>query len=148
MGALGACTVMTLRLYAEHKGIPLEGVHVALRFERIYAKDCEDCAKEVQEQPGKIQHIARDITVTGDLSDEQVDRMLYIAGHCLVHLTLTEGPHIADTDRPDARLSERRRCVNEEPKTVKGRVEVEIHNAQISDRPPHEYLNRTRSTDL
>lgn len=76
--ALGACTSMTLRMYAELKKIPLKNVHVALRHEKI----------EIEGR-GKFDYIHREITLSGDLTDEQRVRMLEIANRCPVHRTLT-----------------------------------------------------------
>jgi uncharacterized OsmC-like protein/alpha-beta hydrolase superfamily lysophospholipase len=85
LAGLGACTSMTLRLYAEHKGLPLERVSVALRHSRIHAKDCEDC----ETKEGKIDRIDRVLTLTGNLDADQRKRLLEIADKCPVHRTLT-----------------------------------------------------------
>lgn len=84
LGALGACTGMTLRMYADRKEWPLETVTVQLAHEKIHAKDCEHCESE----SGKVDRITRTIDVTGDLSDQQRDRLLEIAEKCPVHRTL------------------------------------------------------------
>jgi putative redox protein len=83
--SLGACTSMTMRLYAKRKGWPLEAVRVRLRHDRIYAKDCADC----ETKAGQIDRIDRAIEMTGPLSDEQRGRLLEIADKCPVHKTLT-----------------------------------------------------------
>jgi putative redox protein len=85
LAGLGACTAMTLRLYADHKSVPLERVSVALKHSRIHASDCEDC----ETREGKIDRIDRVLTLTGDLSAEQRKRLLEIADKCPVHRTLT-----------------------------------------------------------
>ncbi|MCA9626243.1 MAG: alpha/beta fold hydrolase [Myxococcales bacterium] len=82
--ALGACTTMTVRLYADHKGLPLEDVQVDLRHEKVDASECPDC----QMKTGKIDKIEREIRLTGDLTDEQRTRLLEIANRCPVHRTL------------------------------------------------------------
>lgn len=82
--ALGACTTMTLRMYAEHKKLPLDKVSVRLRHGKIHAKDCETC----ETRDGKIDRIEREITLTGDLDAEQRQRLLEIADRCPVHRTL------------------------------------------------------------
>jgi uncharacterized OsmC-like protein len=92
LAALGACTSMTLQLYAKHKGIPLEKVQVSLRNARIHAKDCETC----DSKEGKIENIERYISLTGPLTDEQKQRLLEIARRCPVHKTLTSEIVIKD----------------------------------------------------
>ncbi len=84
LGALGACTSMTLRMYADHKKLPLDGVRVTLSHKKIYAKDCSEC----ETQTGKIDRIDRVVEVEGDLTDEQRQRLLEIADKCPVHRTL------------------------------------------------------------
>jgi putative redox protein len=84
LAGLGACTSMTLRLYAEHKKIPLERVSVMLAHSKIHAQDCEEC----ETREGKIDRIDRAITLTGELSDDQRARLLEIADKCPVHRTL------------------------------------------------------------
>ena len=85
LGALGACTTITLRMYADRKGWPLEDVKVTLRHEKIHAKDCAECESE----KGMVDRIERDIQLSGPLSDEQRERILAIADKCPVHKTLT-----------------------------------------------------------
>ncbi len=84
LAALGACTSMTVRLYADLKQIPLKRTQVRLRHEKIYAKDCAEC----ETREGKIDRIERVITFEGDLSAEQRARLLEIADKCPVHRTL------------------------------------------------------------
>lgn len=84
LGALGACTSMTLRLYANHKKLPLEGVRVRLRHAKIHAVDCAHC----EEKTGKIDRVEREIEVLGPLTEEQRLRLLEIADKCPVHRTL------------------------------------------------------------
>jgi putative redox protein len=92
LAALGACTSMTLQLYARRKAWPLEKVEVSLRQSHIHAKDCEEC--NVKE--GKIERIERFISLTGPLTDDQRERLLEIAQKCPVHKTLSGGVMIKD----------------------------------------------------
>jgi uncharacterized OsmC-like protein/alpha/beta superfamily hydrolase len=85
LAALGACTSMTLRVYANYKKLPLEGVRVRLRHGKIYAVDCARC----ETKEGKIDRIEREIEVLGELTEEQRLRLLEIANKCPVHRTLT-----------------------------------------------------------
>ena len=82
--ALGACTSMTLRMYADRKEWPLQDIRVRLRHEKIHAEDCKQCETET----GKVDRITRTITLEGDLGDEQRARLLEIADRCPVHRTL------------------------------------------------------------
>jgi putative redox protein len=92
LAALGACTSMTLQLYARRKLWPLEKVEVRLRHSRIHAEDCEDCSTK----EGRIDRIERHISLTGQLSEEQRARLLEIAGRCPVHRTLSSEISIKD----------------------------------------------------
>jgi putative redox protein len=85
LAALGTCTAMTLRMYADRKEWPLEGVRVRLHHEKIHAKDCADCLTET----GKIDRIEKTLEVLGPLSNEQRERLHEIADRCPVHRTLT-----------------------------------------------------------
>jgi putative redox protein len=93
LASLGACTSMTLLMYAKRKGWPLERVEVTLTHDRIHAKDCADCATE----EGHISEIRREIHVFGPLGPEQHARLLQIAAMCPVHRTLTAEIKIRDT---------------------------------------------------
>jgi len=92
LAALGACTSMTLQLYAKHKGIPLEKVEVSLKNSRIHAADCQTC----DSKSGHIHQIERFISLTGPLNEEQKQRLLEIAQRCPVHRTLTSEIVIKD----------------------------------------------------
>jgi putative redox protein len=95
LAGLGACTSMTVRMYADRKGWPLERVRVTLRHSRIHAKDCADC----ETTKGWIDHIDRDVELAGDLDDTQRQRLLDIAERCPVHQTLTSEVDIATSLR-------------------------------------------------
>lgn len=82
--ALATCTTMTLKMYASHKKLDLRSVTVRVTHGKIHAKDCADC----ETQNGKIDEFQRELTIDGDLSDEQRNRMLEIADRCPVHRTL------------------------------------------------------------
>jgi len=84
LASLGACTAMTLRMYAARKGLPLDGVIVQLRHDRIHASDCETC----ETQDGKLDRIQREIQLQGALDTAQRARLLEIAERCPVHRTL------------------------------------------------------------
>lgn len=85
VAGLGACTSMTLRMYADRKEWPLKRVSVSLHHIKDYTDDCEGCVKgEAQ----KIDIITRELTLEGDLDESQRARLLEIADRCPVHQTL------------------------------------------------------------
>ncbi|WP_415882103.1 alpha/beta fold hydrolase [Neptuniibacter sp. QD72_48] len=81
---LGACTSMTIRMYARHKQLPLEHVQVDVIHDKIHAEDCSSC----EQSGGKVDQFVRRITLIGDLSEEERQRLLDIADRCPVHKTL------------------------------------------------------------
>jgi putative redox protein len=85
LSGLGACTSMTMRMYADRKALPLDRVTVTLSHRKIHAKDCADCETKV----GMLDHIERVIAIEGDLDAEQRQRLMEIADKCPVHRTLT-----------------------------------------------------------
>lgn len=91
--ALGACTSMTLRLYAERKGWKLGRIAVEVRHDRVHAEDCAGC----EDKPARIDRFRRRIAVDGALEDEQRARLVEIAGKCPVHRTL-EGEVRVETE--------------------------------------------------
>ena len=93
LAALGSCTSITLRMYADRKGWPLEGVTVRLRHNKIHAEDCAECETRV----GKIDQIDRQIGLVGPLDEEQRQRLLQIANMCPVHRTLHAEVHVTST---------------------------------------------------
>ncbi len=84
LASLGACTSMTLRMYAARKKWPLEQVTVSLRHSRIHAEDCADC----ETRTGQLDRVERRIHLTGDLDEQQRQRLLDMADRCPVHRTL------------------------------------------------------------
>ncbi|MEW5707604.1 bifunctional alpha/beta hydrolase/OsmC family protein [Pelomicrobium sp. G1] len=84
LASLGACTSMTLRMYADQKGWPLERVAVELKHEKIHAADCETC----ETKEGRVDRIERVIELEGALDEAQRGRLLEIANKCPVHRTL------------------------------------------------------------
>ena len=84
LASLGACTSMTVRLYAQRKGWDLQRVIVRLQHSRIHAEDCVDC----ETKEGFLDRIDREIELTGRLDDAQKQSLLEIAERCPVHRTL------------------------------------------------------------
>lgn len=96
MAALGACTSMTVRMYAERRQWPLEKVHVQLTFSRIHAIDCDDGNHE----KGMVSRIEREIAFVGDLSEIQRERLMHVANNCPVHRALAPTIEISSTLKP------------------------------------------------
>ena len=96
--SLGSCTAMTIRIVAERRGWPLEGVVVGLRHRRVHEKDCETCATE---RVG-IDQFDRWIELSGPLTEDQRAALLQIADRCPVGQTLTRGVRIAAVAPPPA----------------------------------------------
>ena len=92
LAALGACTSMTIRMYANRKGWPLEDVHVQLEHSRQHGADCENC----EDANSKVEVITRAIKLSGPLDEGQRERLIEIANRCPVHRTL-EGDLRIDT---------------------------------------------------
>ena len=90
LAGLGACTSMTMRLYADRKSLPLERTTVTLKHSKIHAQDCAEC----ETRDGMLDQIDRVIAMEGDLDAEQRKKLLEIADKCPVHRTLTSEIHI------------------------------------------------------
>ena len=84
LAALGTCTAMTVRMYANRKRLDLARVSVRLKHEKIHAEDCEHC----ETREGRLDRIERDLQLAGNLSDNERDDLLRIADRCPVHRTL------------------------------------------------------------
>ncbi|MBK8173723.1 MAG: alpha/beta fold hydrolase [Rhodospirillales bacterium] len=84
LAALGACTAMTIRMYADRKGLPLDKVSVTLRHAKVHAEDCAEC----ETRQGMLDRIEREITLDGALDDAARAKLLEIADKCPVHRTL------------------------------------------------------------
>ena len=96
LAALGACTGMTIRMYARSKGWPLEDVVVRLSHQKVHAEDCRDC----DEKNRQIDSIERELEFSGELDEGQRQRLLEIAERCPVHRTLTGEVRIGTVLRP------------------------------------------------
>jgi len=94
LGSLAACTAITLRLYANHKGIDLRNVDVALEFDRVHADDCKDCEDDAT---GFIERVTSHVTMRGSFDEAQRKRLAQVASRCPVHKTLSNGVHISDS---------------------------------------------------
>jgi len=90
VAALGACTSITLTMYARRKQWPLAGVTIRLRHAKVHAADCAEC----ETKDTILDRIERDIELTGDLTAEQRSRLLAIADRCPVHRTLEQTARI------------------------------------------------------
>lgn len=93
LSALGACTAMTMRLYADRKALPMERVTVTLNHHKIYARDCAEC----ETRDGMLDQIDRVIAIDGDLDTEARAKLMEIADKCPVHRTLTSEIRIVTT---------------------------------------------------
>jgi len=111
---LGACTSMTVGLYARTKKWPLENISVSLRHSRIHAKDCAEC----ETKDGMLDRIEVEIGLSGALTPEQRAKLMEIAAKCPVHRTLKSEINIRLRTAPTGSLSEvpRQRFNRNQPK--------------------------------
>ena len=93
LGALAACTCITLHLYSRHKGIALASVSATYEYARVHADDCEDCEEP---KKGFIDRVTSRVRIAGDLDKAQQQRLVQIVGRCPVHKTLEYGMNIDD----------------------------------------------------
>lgn len=94
MASLGACTSMTLRMYANHKGFPLESIEVYVRHDKVHEDDAAGVTHPLEQ-------VTRIITLKGALSAEQRDRLLDVANKCPLYRTLTGQMRIGTTLSPE-----------------------------------------------
>jgi putative redox protein len=90
LAALGTCTCITVRMYAERRQWPLEAVQIRLTHAKVHAEDCVACETEAR----SVDQIEMELTLIGDLSEDQRRRLLDIAGKCPIHRTLSSGVKI------------------------------------------------------
>jgi putative redox protein len=93
LASLGACKSITLSMYAERKGWPLESIRVFLRHQQLHARDCEEC----QSDGGRVDRIDVELEIGGELDASQRQRLLEISKRCPVHRTLTSETSIRST---------------------------------------------------
>lgn len=94
LSALAACKVMTAHMYAKRKEWPLESVEISLNIQKVYARDCAECASDSN---AKVDIIETEVKFKGDLSPEQIERLAEIVDRCPVHRTLTNEVKIRTT---------------------------------------------------
>ncbi len=94
LGGLAACIAVTLRLYANYKGISLDGVDVALEYDRVHADDCAEC---LDPKSGMLEVIRSQVRIHGSFDEAQRKRLAQVAERCPVHKTLTNGVRIFDS---------------------------------------------------
>lgn len=88
LGALGACTCITISYYAKRKGWTVHSVSAKYTYDKIHADDCAHCDDEAQ---GFLHNVTSEIFIDGDLDDDQRARLQEVAQRCPVHKTLEAG---------------------------------------------------------
>ena len=91
--AMGSCTLMTVKMYAQRKGWPVEDLYLELRHNKRHDEDCANC----EDPKSRIDHIEKELIVEGDLTEEQVNRLLEISQRCPVNRTLQSDIRIEST---------------------------------------------------
>lgn len=85
LSSLAACTIITLHMYANRKGWPLESVEIKMSTEKVLARDCEDCESDPNI---KVDIIEKELKIQGDLDEDQLARLAQIADRCPIHRSL------------------------------------------------------------
>jgi uncharacterized OsmC-like protein len=93
LGALAACTCVTLSMYCKHKGLVLKSISASFHFANVHADDCADCDDEAT---GFIEQITSNVHIEGDFDDAQRKRLTQIVSRCPVHKTLANGVKFRD----------------------------------------------------
>ena len=93
LGAVAACTCITLSMYAQRKEIAVSSISAQYSYDKVHADDCEFCDDEDQ---GFIDTVSSEIFIEGDFTDEQRERLAQIATRCPVHKTLEHGITFSD----------------------------------------------------
>ncbi len=93
LGALSACTSITLAMFARRKGMTLDSISVRYEFDRVHADDCEHCDEDLT---GFIDRVRSQIFVEGDFTEEERLRLADVARRCPVHRTLDQGVHFEE----------------------------------------------------
>jgi putative redox protein len=94
LSSLGACTTLTLRMYAQHKKIDLKSVRAEYTFDRVYGRDCRECGAE---DDARLDVIRAHVTLRGTFDDAARKRLTEIVSRCPVHRTLKGGPKMFET---------------------------------------------------
>jgi len=90
LSGLGSCTCIVLHTFSQHHGIDLESVEIRLRYDRDYKKDCTDC--EATEKYDEV--IQKEFVFSGNLSDQDREKLLRVARYCPIYKILKNGIHI------------------------------------------------------
>jgi putative redox protein len=94
LGALAACTMITLSMYTKRKGINMTSLSVEYSYDKVHADDCNECEDDAS---GMIERITSRIFIDGNFDETTRDRLVGIAQRCPVHKTLEAGIHFEET---------------------------------------------------